>query len=170
MTACWLTEPDERPTFRKCFNSLLTIKTDVRRVSLGYNIDDSDYAMYANQHGIVLSSFLASPTLSKVKEEEQEVESQHEEKLNHKYEIRQNSLNSQNEEQQSILATNQVKDKSPDVLADKNELKVRFNNNISMKANEESESLNDETHLIDTKLYRIQENPDYYVNEGVSRL
>ena len=149
---CWYTEPEQRPTFRRCFNNLLAIKTDVRRVSMGYNIDDSDYAMYANQHGIVMSSFLASPGLKKVKEED---ETQEEEE----YEIKQNSLNSQNEQE---------------LVSDKNDLKVRFSNNISLLKEEMEEnsggSHTDETQLIDAKLYRIQENPDYYVNEGVSRL
>ncbi|KAI8120598.1 Protein sevenless [Lucilia cuprina] len=90
-------------------------------------------------------------------------------KLNHKYEMRQNSLNSQNEEE-SILSNNHVQSKTLESITEKNDLKVRFNNNISMRDAEEPESLNDESHLIDTKLYRIQENPDYYVNEGVSRL
>lgn len=162
MSSCWQTDPDERPSFRKCFNSLLAIKTDVRRVSSGYNIDDSDYAMYANQHGIVLSSFLASPALNKVPEE-QETEQQ-------ECEIKQNSLNDFNEKE-SILACQQEKVKNCEVSTDKNDLKVRFKNNITITNGEESESLNDdELHLIDTKLYRVQENPDYYDNEGVSRL
>ncbi|KAM7346733.1 receptor protein-tyrosine kinase sevenless isoform 1-T5 [Cochliomyia hominivorax] len=170
MSSCWLTEPDERPSFRKCVNALLAIKTDVRRVSLGYNIDDSDYAMYANQHGIVLSSFLATPSthLNKVQEEKEEEEeekpSEHRD-LNHKYEIKQNSLNTKNEE-----SSKPKTDSMEVVVCDKNDLKVRFNNNVSMKESEDHESLNDESNLIDTKLYRIQENPDYYVNEGVSRL
>lgn len=154
MMECWSTEPDQRPTFRRCFNTLLAIKTDVRRVSLGYNIDDSDYATYANQHGIVMSTFLTSPSgLKKVKEEDET-----QEESQHIYEIKQNSLNSQNEQ---------------DFVSDRNDLKVRFNNNISMKEMEEcgsSGSLNDETQLIDAKRHRVQENPDYYVNEGVSRL
>ncbi|TMW50350.1 hypothetical protein DOY81_004560 [Sarcophaga bullata] len=113
--------------------------------------------MYANQHGIVMSSFLASPGLKKVKEEDETQEEEQEELR--KYEIKQNSLNSQNEQE---------------FVSDKNDLKVRFSNNISPLKEELEEnsggSHTDETQLIDAKLYRIQENPDYYVNEGVSRL
>lgn len=165
MCSCWHTDPDERPSFRKCLNALLAIKTDVRRVSLGYNMDDNDYALYANQHGIVLSSFLTSPNLNKVPEEDREKEKEEEEEA--ACEIKQNCLNDRNEKK--CILTSKVT--HTDNNAERNDLKVRFNNNISMKDDQDTEAWNDdESHLIDAKLYRIQENPDYYANEGVSRL
>lgn len=153
MSECWLTDPEERPSFRKIFNTLLSIKTDVRRVSLGYNIDDSDYAMYANQHGIVFSSFLGSP-LNKVNEDEEDPKEI-------TYECKQNL---KNEEETKLNSLENYENSN-----EKIDMKVRFDNNLVTK-NGDCDSLNDEAHLIDTKLYRMQENPDYYVNEGISRL
>ena len=43
---CWHTNAEERPSFRKCLNLLLTIKTDVRRCSI---------SSYANQQLLLLN-------------------------------------------------------------------------------------------------------------------
>ncbi|XP_061402666.1 protein sevenless [Musca vetustissima] len=167
MSECWSTDPEDRPSFRKIFNTLLSIKTDVRRVSLGYNIDDSDYAMYANQHGIVFSSFLGTP-LNKVSEEQEgqldmDEEEEEEETSASTYECKQNL---KNEEEIKLNGHGRYVVEPPEKL----DMKVRFENNLNSKNNNDCDSLNDETHLIDAKLYRMQENPDYYINEGVSRL
>ncbi|XP_058978429.1 protein sevenless [Musca domestica] len=158
MSECWLSDPEERPSFRKIFNTLLSVKTDVRRVSLGYNIDDSDYAMYANQHGIVFSSFLGTP-LNKVNEERREEE---EESSESTYECKQNL---KNEEETKLNANGRCGEPM-----EKIDMKVHFESGSHMVKTSDCDSLNDEAHLIDAKLYRMQENPDYYINEGVSRL
>lgn len=159
MSECWLSDPEERPSFRKIFNTLLSVKTDVRRVSLGYNIDDSDYAMYANQHGIVFSSFLGTP-LNKVNEERREEDE--EESSESTYECKQNL---KNEEETKLNANGRCGEPM-----EKIDMKVRFESGSHMAKTSDCDSLNDEAHLIDAKLYRMPENPDYYINEGVSRL
>jgi len=69
MQLCWENDPFQRPSFKKCVNMLISIKTEVRRVNLGYNIDgESDYAVYANSNGILLSSFLANSLPKAVKD------------------------------------------------------------------------------------------------------
>uniref|UniRef100_A0A1I8P476 Tyrosine-protein kinase receptor n=1 Tax=Stomoxys calcitrans TaxID=35570 RepID=A0A1I8P476_STOCA len=173
MSECWRNDAEARPTFRKIFNSLLSIKTDVRRVSLGYNIDDSDYAMYANQHGILFSTFLGTP-LNKVNEEEDEQDVDDDDDDDGQnaitYETQQNLKN----EEEIKLNTNKAGDKF-ELANEKIDMKVRFENNLTKTTTAKTDDggeahMTDETHLIDAKLYRMQENPDYYVNEGISRL
>lgn len=54
---CWSEQPEDRPSFEKCFVELLRIKTELRRVNLGFTNDSSDNALYANQEESCLSTF-----------------------------------------------------------------------------------------------------------------
>ncbi|XP_039960123.1 protein sevenless [Bactrocera tryoni] len=54
---CWSKPPEDRPSFGNCFVELLRIKTELRRINLGFTNDSSDNAVYANQEESCLSTF-----------------------------------------------------------------------------------------------------------------
>ncbi|XP_054728976.1 protein sevenless [Anastrepha obliqua] len=46
---CWSNKPDDRPSFGKCLIQLIGIKTELRRINLGFAVDNADCALYVNQ-------------------------------------------------------------------------------------------------------------------------
>ncbi|XP_067635363.1 protein sevenless isoform X2 [Eurosta solidaginis] len=54
---CWSSNPDDRPTFGKCLNQLIEIKTGLRRINLGFTVDNADLVLYANQPQTSFSAF-----------------------------------------------------------------------------------------------------------------
>lgn len=175
MLQCWLTDPEERPSFRKCLNMLLAVKTDVRRISMGYSKDDDVYATYVNNQGIVLSTFLANP-LPKLDEEEDDVGGA--------------GASSGGGDVDAATAGSCIDivgidddvvvvgiDATPtvitttaaDVVNEKTNMKVRFHTSISKEESSEG-SINDESKLIQQKPKDKVEEPNYYINEAISRL
>lgn len=63
---CWSRQPEDRPSFGKCVVELFRIKTELRRVNLGFTNDSSEYPLYANQEESCLSTFPMS-TVAKEK-------------------------------------------------------------------------------------------------------
>uniref|UniRef100_A0A1A9WAH8 Tyrosine-protein kinase receptor n=1 Tax=Glossina brevipalpis TaxID=37001 RepID=A0A1A9WAH8_9MUSC len=128
MMQCWSKDPDARPTFRHCLNTLLGIKTYVRRLSLIKIKARIDGELYANTNGSCNSSLATSSSLNTVDEEHGQF---------------------------SI-----VKPPIP---------KVHFDDNRDSKEYE-TEAASDISELLDRKLHKVQKHPDYFVNEGISRL
>uniref|UniRef100_A0A1A9VWK8 Tyrosine-protein kinase receptor n=1 Tax=Glossina austeni TaxID=7395 RepID=A0A1A9VWK8_GLOAU len=128
MMQSWSKDPDARPTFRHCLNTLLGIKTYARRLSLIKMKSGTDGDLYANTNGSCKSSIATS-----------------------------SSLKTAAGEQGQFAIT-----KTP--LA-----KVHFDDNRDSKEYE-TEAASDVSELLDRKLHKVQRHPDYFVNEGISRL
>ncbi|XP_036338669.1 LOW QUALITY PROTEIN: protein sevenless [Rhagoletis pomonella] len=66
---CWSAQPDERPSFKKCLLQLIGVKTELRRINLGFSNDNTDSVLYANQPETYLSTFKMN-SIPKLKEQD----------------------------------------------------------------------------------------------------